>query len=84
MTLLDLLGWLGSFFLAICAIPQAWHSYKTKSSTGISWWLLGLWGVGEILTLIYVLPRLDWPLLFNYSCNLLSLGVIVYYRVERE
>ena len=44
MDLALLLGWIGSLCLAICALPQAWQSFKEKNSNGISWGFLMLWG----------------------------------------
>lgn len=75
------IGWLGSLFLAICGLPQAWLSYKQGHSDGISTSLLVLWGAGEILTLFYVTEKFDWPLIFNYGMNLFSLGVIAWYKL---
>ena len=78
---IDIIGWVGSFLLAFCALPQALHSLKTKSSEGLTWGLLWMWGLGEICLFIYVLPKLDLPLLFNYGINILLLGIILYYKI---
>jgi uncharacterized protein with PQ loop repeat len=75
------IGWLGSFFLAICAFPQAWMSWKQGHSQGISKSLLFLWGGGEILTLLYVSNRLDWPLVFNYTANIFSISIIIWFKI---
>jgi uncharacterized protein with PQ loop repeat len=74
------LGWIGSILLAICGLPQAWKSYKEKHSDGISWGFLTLWGLGELFAFVYVLSRLDYPLIFNMSINLLAISVILYYK----
>lgn len=80
--MMEIIGWFGAVFLAICGLPQAWLSYKQGHSEGVSKHLLLLWSLGEILTLIYVLPKFDWPLIFNYGTNLFSLSVIVYYKLR--
>jgi len=67
--------------LAFCGLPQAVESYRQKSSHGVTWGLLVMWGIGEVLTLIYVLPRMELPLLFNYATNLVFLFVIGYYKI---
>lgn len=77
----DFLGWIGALLLAFCGLPQAVESWRTKSSEGVTWGLLVMWGLGEILTLIYVMPKMDMPLLFNYSANILFLSVITYYKI---
>lgn len=77
---MELIGWIGSIALAVCGVPQAYLSYKQGHSNGLSVALLVLWFGGEIFTLIYVLPQQDWPLLFNYSCNIISLIIICWYK----
>jgi uncharacterized protein with PQ loop repeat len=75
------IGWLGSILLAFCGLPQAIESYKTKSSEGLTWGFIGMWFIGEIMTFIYILPKLDLPLLFNYSANIIFLLIIIYYKI---
>lgn len=77
---LEILGWLGSTALAICGLPQAYQSWKEKKTVGISSSFLYLWLLGEILTLIYVIPKWHWPLLFNYVGNLIFISIILYYK----
>jgi uncharacterized protein with PQ loop repeat len=79
---MELIGWLGSICFALCALPQAIHAYKTKSAEGITWGLLSLWFIGEILTIIYVLPKGYAPLLFNYISNIVLLSIIIYYKIQ--
>lgn len=77
---MEFYGYLGSIFLALCAIPQAWLSYKQGHSQGISVGFLLLWTFGEIFTLAYVLPKFDIPLIINYSANLGFLAIIWRYK----
>jgi uncharacterized protein with PQ loop repeat len=79
--MLDNVGWLGSTLLAFCGLPQALESWKTKNSNGLTWGFLLAWTLGELCTLVYVLPRLDWPLIFNYSANLIFLGIILFFKI---
>ena len=81
---MDLIGYVGSIFLAICASPQAWQSYKQGHSEGISTGFLLLWTLGEIFTIAYVIPKADIPLLLNYSCNIIFLAVIWRYKLWRR
>lgn len=75
------IGWIGSIMLAFCGLPQAIESYKTKSSEGLTWGFIGMWFFGEICTFIYIFPRLDLPLLFNYTANIIFVSVIIYYKL---
>lgn len=77
---MELIGWIGSTLLALCAIPLAWECYKQKHSNGISNTFLAMWLVGEILTFAYVLPKQDYPLLLNYSLNIICLAVVIRYK----
>lgn len=76
----ELIGWMGGILLAICAIPQAFLSYKQGHSKGIAIGMLVTWLLGEIFTLVYVIPKLDWPLIVNYTANIFCIGVICWYR----
>lgn len=78
---LELIGWIGSIAFAICAAPQAWESYKTGKSDGITWGFLLLWLIGEIFTLIYVWPKILWPLIFNYLGNIFFILIVVRYKL---
>jgi hypothetical protein len=79
---MDNIGWLGSILLAFCGLPQAWESYRTKSSVGLNWGFLGMWFMGEIFTIMYVAPKMDLPLLFNYSANIIFLVIILWYKIK--
>lgn len=78
--MLTYIGWLGSVLFAICGIPQAWQCYRQGHSDGLGWSFLLLWFFGEVFTVIYVLPKFDWPLLFNYGVNMACLLVILRYK----
>lgn len=80
--MLTYVGWLGSVLFAICGIPQAWQAYRQGHCEGLSWSFLLLWFFGEVFTIIYVLPKFDWPLLFNYGVNFLCLLVLLYYKAK--
>lgn len=78
--MMDAIGWAGALLFAFCAVPQAVASYRQGHSAGMSWAFLQMWLWGEILTLIYVWPKQDWPLITNYLLNLACLCVIVWFR----
>ena len=78
---MEQIGWLGSILLAFCGLPQAIESIKTKSSEGLTWGFIGMWFLGEIMTFIYILPKMDLPLLFNYTANIIFLSIIIFYKL---
>ena len=82
---METIGWIGSILFAVCGIPQAYHCWKTGNARGLSWGFIGCWFFGEIFTLIYVFPKSDWPLIFNYTLNLVFLLVIIKFKIwERK
>lgn len=78
---MDSIGWIGSVLLAFCGLPQAIQSIKTGNSNGLNWGFISAWFGGELLTLAYVIPKMDLPLLFNYSANIAFLLIIIKYRI---
>jgi hypothetical protein len=44
--------------------------------------MLAIWFWGEVFTFIYVFPKLDFPLLTNYSANIIFLAIILYYKIN--
>jgi uncharacterized protein with PQ loop repeat len=79
---METLGWIGSIMLALCGLPQAIESFKTKSSAGLTWGFLLLWAFGEIFTFAYIAPKMDLPLLLNYTANIIFLAIIIYYKMR--
>jgi len=77
----DIIGWLGSFCFAVCGIPQAIKTWKLGSADEISWLFLLLWLTGELSMIVYVWPKQDYPLLFNYLGNLACLLVILRFKL---
>ena len=82
--MINTIGWLGGILLAICGLPQAIKSYRTKSSNDLSWLFLISWVLGEILILIYVCYKVEfpdlWPLIINYTANIFFVLVIMRYK----
>jgi len=83
--IVELIGIAGSILLALCGVPQAWRSFQDKHSDGISWGFLNMWGGGEILVLTYIcLTTMDWILIANYAVNLVTLGIIMWYKLKPD
>lgn len=79
---MELIGWIGGILLAFCGLPQAIESYKQGHSRGLTWGFLIMWGVGELFTIVYVIPKWHWPLIFNYTANIIFISIIVYYKIK--
>ena len=78
------MGWFGALCLGICAIPQAYESWNTGNSSGITWGLLILWWLGEVFTLGYIAGKdtLDLPLITNYVANTFFVSVIIWFKLH--
>ena len=78
---MEILGWVGGLCLAVCAFPQAIKVFKEKNADGTSHVMLWLWMIGELFTLLYVIfEKFSYPLLINYSLNIVFIVVIFYYK----
>ncbi len=83
----ELFGWVGGVTLSICALPQVYHTFKTKSTAGLSTSYLVLWLKGEIFTLCYLLindfekQQFQGPLYLNYTLNLIIAIYLVYAKI---
>lgn len=78
---MEYIGWCGAILFAICGLPQAYQCWRDGHSNGLNWFFLLAWAGGEILTVIYVWPKGDVPLLTNYFINGVFLIVMLYYKI---
>jgi uncharacterized protein with PQ loop repeat len=81
--MIEAIGWIGSICFALCGLPQAIQTIKTKSARDISVLFLLLWLIGELLMIIYTIVKIkNMPLLLNYVCNFVCLCPILYYKTK--
>jgi len=76
---MELIGYLGAFFLAVCALPEVVRTVKTKKCH-LGHGILCTWFIGEVLTLIYVIPTGGLPLILNYTINAIMIAIMLYYK----
>lgn len=77
---MEAFGIIGSILLGCCAAPEAIYSH-IKGRNDNSWTFLLMWFIGEICILIYVIPKKDIPLIFNYGLNIIFISIIVWYKL---
>lgn len=80
---MDLIGYVSGIMLALCGLPEAIRSYKNKRCD-IGWGLLIMWMLGEIGLLIYETKTLAIPRILNYSCNIIFISVMIFYKVKKK
>jgi uncharacterized protein with PQ loop repeat len=78
---MSVVGWVGSLLLACCGLPELIRTLQDKKCH-VGWGMLIMWLSGELLTFVYVLPKMDLPLLANYSLNIAILLVLCYYKLK--
>ena len=76
---MTILGYIGSILLAVCGLPEAYASWK-RGYSFVSSWFLFMWFFGEVFTLVYVVDKLDIPLILNYGLNIIFIGIIIRYK----
>lgn len=80
----QIIGWIGAFLFAICAVPQAIKTWRTKKAGDISWLFLFFWLFGEIFTSAYIitddylLKITHFPLYVNYIFNTILVLYLIY------
>ncbi len=78
--MIDIFGMIGGGMLAVCGFPQMVKTIKIGKADDLAWSFLGMWGLGEVFMLAYILPKGDWILITNYAVNLAFLLPILYYK----
>lgn len=79
-----IIGWIGAFLFAVCAVPQVVKTWRSKSASDLSWLFLLFWLFGELLTLIYILiddyieSITHFPLYINYAFNTVLVLYLIY------
>lgn len=80
----EIIGWAGATLLALCALPEAYRAYVTGECT-LSWTFLLMWGIGEVLALVYTILKSRkvrlFPLLFNYGLNIVFISYMLWVKL---
>lgn len=84
---MEIIGWIGSFLLTFCTVPQCIQTYKTKKAGDLSLTFLAMWFGGMIFILTYIVLMnmqtgiYQWPLLLNYSFNIFMAIYLLYAKI---
>lgn len=78
MELATTLGWIATILFTICYIPQIIKTQKTKTIEGLSFLLLFIQFVGNIVALWYATLINQAPLQVKYVLALVFLSVCLY------
>lgn len=78
MQLADVLGWIATFLFTVCYIPQILKTYRTKTVDGLSFWLLFISFIANIIALCYAVLIRQKPLQVKYILALIFLGICLF------
>lgn len=65
--------------LATCGLPLSFEAIKNKT-IDVSLPFTYMWFYGEIFVWLYVWPQRDWPLITNYTINILTIIPVIIYN----
>lgn len=78
MELTNTLGWTATVLFTICYIPQILKTYRTKTIDGLSFRLLFISFIANIVALCYATLIKQPPLQIKYILALLFLSICLY------
>ncbi|MBI5469884.1 PQ-loop repeat-containing protein [Candidatus Kaiserbacteria bacterium] len=86
MELSAILGWTATALFTFCYIPQIYKTAKTQTVDGLSFWLLFISFIANIVALWYAFLINQAPLQVKYVGGLIFLGICLYlyWRVARS
>lgn len=84
MWYVDIFGYLGGGFACIRFIPQIYKSYKSKSTTDLSWGLLVLSMLSQSCTVTYACLINSKPLIIPVSIAFLMTSSLVCMKIKYE
>jgi MtN3 and saliva related transmembrane protein len=82
MDLTNLLGYAAGSLTTIAFIPQVFRSWKTRSTTDISWGMLLIFISGVAIWLAYGLALKSWPIILCNGVTFVLNLVIVFVKVR--
>ena len=78
MPFVDILGWTATILFSICYVPQIKKTYETKTIDGLSFRLLFISFVANIIAFFYATLIQQPPLQIKYILALISLSICIY------
>ena len=78
---MELIGYIGSVFLTINAVPELIRTINDQRCH-IGWPMLVLWFIGEVFMTIYALSLGNMPLILNYVFNFIVVIIMLGYKIH--
>lgn len=82
MPLDQILGWTATFLFTVCYVPQIIKTYRSNTVDGLSFWLLFISFVANIVALVYAILIKQTPLQIKYVMALVFLAICLFLYVK--
>ena len=76
-------GYISTFFLAICSFPLLMKTINDKHCKGVSGWFILCWWLGDATGLVYLYDTQQMPLLLNYGLNSIMATSMLIYKIRK-
>lgn len=74
----EILGWTATILFTFCYVPQMVKTVKSKTVVGLSFWLLGIAFIANVIALVYATMIDQSPLQVKYILGIIADGVCIY------
>jgi len=78
MPIESVLGWTATILFTVCYVPQIIKTIKSESIEGLSFLLLFISFVANIIAFVYATMIEQPPLQFKYAAGLVFLSICMY------
>jgi MtN3 and saliva related transmembrane protein len=80
----DIIGYIGAFFISMMFVPQVYHIHKNKQVTAISYQTQFMSIIASIVMLIYGILLGSIPIIISNSCVMLCVLIIICLKYKFE
>ena len=80
----DIIGYIGAFFISMMFVPQVYHIYKNKQVAAISYQTQFMSIIASIIMLIYGILLGSIPIIISNSCVMLCVLIIICLKYKFE
>lgn len=76
--LANILGWTATVLFTLCYVPQIIVTLKQKTTKGLSFWMIAIQFIANIIALVYATLISQAPLQIKYILALVFLSVCIF------
>jgi|ERR1700722_16194466 uncharacterized protein with PQ loop repeat len=82
MELTATLGWIATLLFTACYIPQILKTARTNTVDGLSFWLLFISLVANVIALWYATRIAQMPLIVKYIAGIVFVSICLFFYVR--